>query len=100
MENEFLERLSVSLTLILISTLETSGKIKKLGETGPEHWLEYQVCALTQEGGETFKPFSYPFNHPISEMWGLCFLDVCSLKYWKSFHILLWMGRTVRYRLL
>lgn len=58
MENELLEHLSVSLILVLISTLEASGKIEKLGETGPEHWLEYQVCALTLEGGKTFKPFS------------------------------------------
>lgn len=27
----------------LLYVSETSGKTKKLGETGPEHWLEYQV---------------------------------------------------------
>jgi len=50
MENKLLEHSSVSLTLLLISTSETSGKIKKLGETGPEHWLEYQVCAHSSGG--------------------------------------------------
>lgn len=50
MKNELLERLSVCLTLLLVSIVETSGKIKKLGETGPEHWLEYQVCAHSSGG--------------------------------------------------
>lgn len=48
------EHLSVSLTFPLISALETSGEIKKLGETGPEHWLEYQVCAHTSGGRKNF----------------------------------------------
>lgn len=45
-----LEHIYLCLTLLLIFTLETSGKITKLGETGPEHWLKYQVRAHSSGG--------------------------------------------------
>lgn len=52
----------LSQTFLLLYTLETSGKIKKLGETGPEYWLEHQVCAHSI-GGKTFQPLSCPLSH-------------------------------------
>lgn len=54
-ENELLEHLSVSRTLLLISASETSGKIEKLGESGPEHRLEHQVCAHSSAERYSFK---------------------------------------------
>lgn len=51
------ENICLCLTLLLIFTLETSGKIAKLGETGSEHWLKYQVCAHSSGESKTFKPF-------------------------------------------
>lgn len=52
----------LSQTFLLLYTLETSGKIKKLGETGPEYWLEHQVCAHSI-GGKMFQPLSCPLSH-------------------------------------
>lgn len=58
----------------MLYALETSGKTKKLGETGPEHWLEYQVCAQCT-GGKTFQTLSF-LSYLGSSSVVLCFLTI------------------------